>query len=133
MYWVAARVTLLDTVERLPEGHARLMASPGLDRSDPESGLGLGSEREADDRSDLLARIHDCVARLRADRPAPLVLAGDAALVNEVKSNARWLYRLVGAVVGATADKPDKLFTATALCLEDYLHRRGQQTPRDPA
>ncbi|UFN45134.1 hypothetical protein [Nocardioides okcheonensis] len=64
VYWVAARVTLLDTVERLPVGSARLMASPGLDRSDPESGLGRGAGRgagrEADDRSDLLARIDGC-------------------------------------------------------------------------
>lgn len=128
VYWVAARVTLLDTVERLPVGSARLVASPGLDRSDPESGLGFGAEREADDRSDLLARIDVWMARLRAERPAPLVLAGDAGLVNEMRSSARWLHRFAGTVVGATADKPDQLFTASAMCLEDYLHRRGQQS-----
>lgn len=128
VYWVAARVTLLDTIERLPVGSARLVASPNLERPYPESGLGLGAEREADDRSDLLARIDPWMAGLRAERPAPLVLAGDAVLVNELRSSARWLHRLAGAVVGPTANKPDQLFTATALCLEDYLHRRGQQT-----
>ena len=46
----------------------------------------------------------------------------------ELKSSARWLHRLAGEVVGAKADAPDELFSATALCLEDYLHRRGQQT-----
>lgn len=103
------------------------MGSSGLDGSGPASGPGLGAERRADDRGDLLTRIDACMARLRAERPAPLLLAGDAALVNELRSSARWLDRLAGEVVGANADAPDKLFRATALCLEDYLHRRGQQ------
>ncbi|KRF04086.1 hypothetical protein ASG88_21845 [Nocardioides sp. Soil777] len=128
VYWVAAHVTLLDTVERLPVGTARLVASPNLHRSDPRSGLGRAAERGAGDRTDLLARIDTCMARLCEERPAPLVLAGDAALVNELKNSARWLHRLAGAVVGPTAHNPDQLFSASALCLEDYLHRRGQQT-----
>ncbi|WP_126688164.1 hypothetical protein [Nocardioides ferulae] len=123
LYWVASRVTLLDTVERIPEGHAQSMDLSGLDRSTPE--------READDRSDLLARIDARMAQLRLERPAPLVLAGDAALIDELKSTARWLHRLAGHVVGAEADKPAELFRTTALCLEDYLHRRGQQTLED--
>lgn len=127
MYWVASRVTLLETVERLPEGSARSMDSLGLDRSTPRSRLRHGVERESDDRADLLARIDACMARLREERPAPLVLAGDAALVDELKGRARSLHRLAGEVTGVEADEPAALFRATALCLEDYLHRRGQQ------
>lgn len=128
VYWVAARVTLLETVERLPEGSPRVMASAGLDAVGPGSEPGLGADLAAEDRRELLARIDACVARLQAERPAPLILAGDAALVGALKSSARWLHRLAGEVLGAKAHAPDDLFTASALCLEDYLHRRGQQT-----
>lgn len=128
VFWVAARVTLLDTIERLPEGNPRPMPAAGHIRPGPWSGPERDAERSADDRRDLIARIDHCVARIREGRPAPLVLAGDAALVGELKSNARWLHRLAGEVVGPKADTPNELFGASALCLEDYLHRRGQQT-----
>lgn len=113
VFWVAGRATLLETVERLPHGSPRPVA-PSTD--------------EAHDRSELWERTADCVARIREERPAPLVLAGDEVLVGELKADVRLLTRLAGEVVGTRVDVPDDLFSASALCLQDYLHRRGQQT-----
>lgn len=109
VFWVAARATLIETVERLP-------------------GSPHGPDSASEDRRDLLSRIDACVARIRAERPAPLVLAGDPGLVAELRSRVPWLHRLAGEVVDSRADAPDELFAATALCVEDYLNRRGQQT-----
>lgn len=120
VFWVATRVTLLETVERLPGGRPR----PVGDRE-------LAADRTPEDRRDLLARLDACMTRLRSQRPAPLVLAGDPGLVAELKGGATWLHRLAGEVVDARADAPDELFSATALCLEDYLRRRGQQSLHD--
>lgn len=113
VFWVAGRVTLLEAVERLPHGIPRPVA-PSTDG--------------ADDRSELWERTANCVARVREKRPAPLVLAGDAVLVGELKARAGLLHRLAGEVVGTPADVPGELFGASAVCVEDYLHRRGQQT-----
>jgi hypothetical protein len=84
------------------------------------------ADRAADDRGDLLARIDACLTRIRAQRPAPLVLSGDPGLVADLRAGAGSLHRLAGEVVDARADDPGELFRASALCLADYLHRRGQ-------
>jgi hypothetical protein len=113
-YWVSDRVTLLDTVERIPRNRS----------------LGVTSDQEtvAEDRHDFLARVGARLTRLRPEHPAPVVLAGDLDLLTELKGRVRSWPRLAGEVIGAEAAEPATLFVAAALRLEDYLHRRGQQT-----
>lgn len=113
VFWVSGRVTLLETVERLPLRRP-LPLAPG------------GDDERAEEVADLLARIEGCVGRVREERPGPLVLAGDPDLLVELRTRARWLHRLAGQVDVASADAPDDLFRASALCVEDYLQRRGQ-------
>ncbi|MBJ7355818.1 hypothetical protein [Nocardioides sp.] len=114
-FWVSDRVTVLDAVERIP-------------RSGGGSGVAARREAVAEERRDFVARVDARLTRLRSEHTAPLVLAGDLDLVTELKGRARSLQRLAGEVVGAEAAEPATLFPAAALRLEDYLHRRGQQT-----
>ncbi len=81
VFWVSARATLLETVERLPDSTAQVISSRGPAGGDPAA----GADRAVDARRDWLARLDACMERLRAERPAPLVLAGDRALVGELK------------------------------------------------
>jgi hypothetical protein len=123
VFWVRDRVALLDTVERIPR-----LASHGPGPASGTLRVGQDEEAAAEDRRDFLARVDTRLGRLRSEHPAPLVLAGDLELLTELKARARWLHRLAGEVLDAEAADPGVLFTAAALRLEDYLHRRGQQT-----
>lgn len=123
VFWVSDRATLLDTVERVPR-----RAPHGADTASGRLGKAQDAEMAAEDRRDFLARVDTRLGRLRSEHPAPLVLAGDLELLTELKGHARWLHRLAGEVVGVEAAGPEVLFTAAALRLEDYLHRRGQQS-----
>jgi hypothetical protein len=122
-FWVRDRVALLDTVERIPH-----RAAPGPGPASGSVDVAQDEEAAAEDRRDFLARVDTRLGRLRSEHPAPLVLAGDLELLTELKGHARWLHRLAGEVLDAEAADPGALFTAAALRLGDYLHRRGQQT-----
>lgn len=116
VFWVAGHVTLVESVERLAPGRPWGVAPAATGGADPMA-----------DRDELIARIDACLTRVREERPAPLVLAGDLALVSALKAGPGRLARLAGEVVGARAADPDELFAASALCVQEYLERRGRQ------
>lgn len=118
VFWVSGRITLLRSVEWAPVGSPRAVVSTG---NDPATWL--------EDRGELLERIQGAVRRTCEEHPAPLVLAGDGGdLLAGLEVAARGWHRFAGVTSGADTATPEGLFTASALCVQDYLHRRGSRT-----
>lgn len=118
VFRVSGRVTLLESVEWAPVGSTRAVVPAS---SEPEARL--------EDRGELLERIEAAVRRTCEEHPAPLVLAGDDGdLLAGLEVATRGWHRFAGVVRGADTGTPEGLFTVSALCVQDYLHRRGTRT-----
>jgi hypothetical protein len=115
VFWVSGVATPIGTVERVTAGSGHSSAG-----SDPATA--------SEERRDFLGKVDTLLGRLRRERPAPLVLAGDPALLADLKARGRWLHRLAGEVHDPEAASPALLFPAAASRLQDYLYQRGQQT-----
>lgn len=94
----------------------------------------LGELGTGDDRlEEFLDRVDSELGRVRAEHPAPLVVAGSREVVSALVRRGRSLQRLGGVLTGPVVDRPADLYAAARLSLEEYLLSREEEALIDVA